>query len=662
MITKETIDEIMQTARIEEVIGDFVNLKKSGSSLKGLSPFVDEKTPSFMVSPGKQIFKDFSSGKGGNVVTFLMEVEHFSYPEALRWLADRYNITIQEDREQTPEDKERYNERESLGIVNGFARDHFVQNIFETNDGKAIGLSYFKERGFTNEIIEKFQLGYCSEKSDGLTKAAIEAGHNVDYLLKLGLTKEKDGRQFDFFRGRVMFPIHSISGKVLGFGGRTLRTDKKIAKYFNSPESSIYNKSKILYGLYFSKNEIIKRDNCFLVEGYTDVISMHQSGVENVVASSGTALTSDQIKLIKRYTNNITILYDGDPAGIKASFRGIDLILEEGLNVKVVLFPDGDDPDSYAKKVSKEELLNYINHNAQDFIAFKSGVLLDESKGDPIVKAKLIRDIVQSIALIPDQIIRSVYIKECSVQFDMPEQTLINELNKLRKTKIAKEFKAPEMEEIPIEAMIPQEYLDEQGKVPGKPEKDSKRDEAFYQEFDLIRILVKYGCYAIKINHINEQNEQEEVETSVSELIIHELDKDELYPRNVLFKKLFDIVKDGLSNQTLYEHTYFLQNSDAEIVNLAVEIFSSQHSLSTQWFERHRIDTNLESDKLNQAVIGCIYSFKAQKVEEEINAIRNKLKNFNQESDDLNDLLKRQIELEVVKKKLSDKTGRIILR
>jgi len=355
-IPPHTIDEIMQTSRIEEVIGEFVNLKRAGSNLKGLSPFTDEKTPSFVVSPAKQIFKCFSTGKGGTVVSFLMEKEHFSYPEALRWLADKYSIQIPEEVPATAEQLAAISERESLHIINEFAKDHFFKNLHETEEGKAIALSYFTERGFRKDIIEKFQLGYCLNTGDDFTKASLEKGYKLDYLEKVGLVKSKEDRQFDFFRGRVMFPIQSVSGRVLGFGGRTLFTDKKIAKYFNSPESIIYNKSEILYGLHLSKGDIIKYDNCFLCEGYTDVISMYQAGIQNVVSSSGTSLTKDQIKLIRRYTQNITILYDGDAAGIKASFRGIDLILEEGMNVKVVLFPEGEDPDSFSKRVSTSEL------------------------------------------------------------------------------------------------------------------------------------------------------------------------------------------------------------------------------------------------------------------------------------------------------------------
>jgi DNA primase len=383
-IPPHIIDDIMQASRIEEVIGEFVSLKRAGSNLKGLSPFTDEKTASFVVSPAKQIFKCFSTGKGGTVVSFLMEKEHFSYPEALRWLADKYGIPIPADEPATAEQLAAISERESLYIINDFARDHFKNNLHNSEEGTAIALSYFEERGFRKDIIEKFQLGYCLNTGTDFTKASIAKGYKLEYLEKVGLVKSKDDRQFDFFRGRVMFPIHSVSGRVLGFGGRTLFTDKKIAKYFNSPESIIYNKSEILYGLHYSNGDIIKYDNCFLCEGYTDVISMYQAGIQNVVSSSGTSLTKDQIKLIRRYTQNITNLYDGDPAGIKASFRGIDLILEEGMNVKVVLFPEGEDPDSFSKKSSTVELENYIKESTQDFISFKASILLKDSENDPI--------------------------------------------------------------------------------------------------------------------------------------------------------------------------------------------------------------------------------------------------------------------------------------
>jgi len=364
-IPAHVIDQIMKTSRIEEVMGEFVQLKRSGSNLKGLSPFTNEKTPSFMVSPAKQIFKCFSTGKGGTVVSFLMEKEHYSYPEALRWLAGKYNIAIPTEEELTPEQLAAAGEKDALFIINEFAKNHFVTSMMHTDEGKSVALSYFKQRGFSIETIEKFQLGYCLNTGSDFTTAALGKGYRFEYLEKVGLSKEKEGRKFDFFKGRVIFPIHSASGRVLGFGGRTLLKDKNIAKYFNSPESPVYNKSEILYGLYFAKSDIIKRDECLLCEGYTDVIAMHQAGMTNAVSSSGTSLTREQIRLISRYTKNITILYDGDAAGIKASFRGIDLILEEGLNVKVLLFPDGEDPDSYAKRPAKRIWPNLSNNHVR---------------------------------------------------------------------------------------------------------------------------------------------------------------------------------------------------------------------------------------------------------------------------------------------------------
>ncbi|MFO0495792.1 MAG: DNA primase, partial [Flavobacteriia bacterium] len=479
-IPPHIIDEIMQTSRIEEVIGEFVNLKRAGSNLKGLSPFTDEKTPSFVVSPAKQIFKCFSTSKGGTVVSFLMEKEHYSYPEALRWLADKYGIQIPEEAPATAEQLAAISERESLYIINEFAKDHFFNTLHETEEGKAIALSYFEERGFRKDIIEKFQLGYCLNTGDDLTKAALGKGYKLEYLEKVGLVKSKEERQFDFFRGRVMFPIHSVTGRVLGFGGRTLFTDKKIAKYFNSPESIIYNKSEILYGLFYSKGDIIKYDNCFLCEGYTDVISMYQAGIQNVVSSSGTSLTKEQIKLIRRYTQNITILYDGDAAGIKASFRGIDLILEEGMNVKVVLFPEGEDPDSYSKKATSSELELYIKEHTQDFISFKADILLKGGETDPIKKAELIRDVVQSVALIPDQITRSVYIQSIASQFDISEQIVSNELIKLRKNTVSKQLQEPEIASLPVD----------------KPEASTsiltignQEEQTHFNEYDLIRIM-----------------------------------------------------------------------------------------------------------------------------------------------------------------------------
>ena len=652
-IPSHTIDEIMSTARVEEVIGDYVQLKKSGSNYKGLSPFTEEKTPSFMVSPAKQIFKCFSTGKGGTVVSFLMEMEQFSYPEALRWLAERYNIQLPEEKPLTPEEQEEITERESLQIINDYARDFFVDTIQNTDEGKTIGLSYFKERGFRQDIIEKFQLGYCPRKEKSFTKTALEKGYKQEYLEQLGLTKVKDDRSFDFFSGRVMFPIHSVSGKVLGFGGRTLQTEKKVAKYFNSPESILYNKSKILYGIYFAKTEIIKQDNCYLVEGYTDVISLAQSGVENVVASSGTSLTKEQIKLIQRYTNNITVLYDGDAAGIKASFRGIDLILEAGMNVKVLLFPDGDDPDSYAKKVGSDELQKYIEEHEQDFVGFKTEVLLESTGDDPVKRANLIKEIVTSIALIPDSITRSVYVKQTAEQFDMAEQTLVNELNGIRR-KLQNEKQGIRQPEVELDPLPDTKKQQE--------EKEGRR--TFYeQEQDLIRILILYGSRALEIEKTTKDSEENIIETSVAELIAFELQRDDLNFDNELFKKIFDRCVQGMEENILYEPTNFLRLEDQEIVKFVSNLMSPRYELSRKWLMDFRIETNEEIHKLAQAVKESLYSFKKAKIMARIEEIREQLRPDGESLSDekVNELLKEQIQLDRIKGSFAKQLNRIII-
>ncbi|MDF3027306.1 MAG: primase [Fluviicola sp.] len=655
-IPPHIIDEIMQTSRIEEVIGEFVNLKKSGSNLKGLSPFVDEKSPSFMVSPAKQIFKCFSSGKGGTVVSFLMEKEHFSYPEALKWLADKYGIQVPEDKPQTAEEMAVITERESLYIINEFAKEHFMQNMHEHSEGQNIGLSYFEERGFRADIIKKFQLGYCLNSGDDFTKAALRKGYKKEYLESVGLTRTKEERSFDFFRGRVMFPIHSISGRVLGFGGRTLITDKKVAKYFNSPESIIYNKSEILYGLYFAKGDIIKYDNCFLCEGYTDVISMHQAGVANSVASSGTSLTKEQIRLIKRYTQNITILYDGDAAGIKASFRGIDLILEEGMNVKVVLFPDGDDPDSYSKKVSTTELMDFIKANTQDFVSFKTSMLLAEGNNDPLQKAQIIRDVVQSISLIPDQITRSVFTSEIARVFGFDESIVINELNKLRKSNIAKELDEPLIASNPsltdtFTEPTPQATTATEVKHPYS-----------IQEFELMRVLVKYGVFAITTDHIDEHGLAHTVEVSVAELINHELAKDQIAFQFPLFQKVYQQIVDGLASKTLYKVSYWLRHQDPEIAKWVAEIETDEHELSPQWLLKYNVETNGELDKLKPLVINSIYGYKKKYVLSRIKEITAELQELGENITDeqFQDLLSEQVVLERVKMSLMSKLNQTI--
>ncbi|TNE74182.1 MAG: DNA primase [Bacteroidetes bacterium] len=655
-IPPHIIDDIMSTARIEEVIGEFVNLKRAGSNLKGLSPFTDERTPSFVVSPAKQIFKCFSSGKGGSVVTFLMEKEHFSYPEALRWLADKYGIQVPDEEPATPEEQAKISERESLHIINDFARDHFVETLHNTDEGKNIGLSYFIERGFRPEIIEKFQLGYCVSKGKSFTEHAIEKGYKLEYLEKVGLTKTKEDRHFDFFRGRVMFPIHSVSGRVLGFGGRTLMADKKIAKYFNSPESIIYNKSQILYGLYFAKSDIIKYDNCYLCEGYTDVISLSQAGIENVVSSSGTALTKEQIRLIKRYTKNITILYDGDAAGIKASFRGIDLILEEGMNVKVVLFPDGEDPDSFAKKSSTSELEEYIRDHAQDFISFKADVLLGEGSEDPIVRAGLIREIIESVALIPDQIMRNVYLKTISERFEMNEDILQSELQKLRRDHMAREMNAPEIREIPIAT---------QGSPEQATTSDKKPDnEIDHSEHDLMRILIEYGSVEMSFEEQNSAGEPENVTTTVAEFILHDLNTDELVFQTPVFQRIHGIISDAISENTFLKPSYFLKSEDQDIVRFVSDIAIKNHELSQNWLTKYGIYTNSERDKIKQATISSLFIFKVRRVEKEIEELQNKLREKGNDLDDeaLRDILSQQVLLENVKKVIAEKLGRIVLR
>lgn len=651
-IPPHIIDEILSTARIEEVIGEFVHLKRAGSNLKGLSPFTDEKTPSFMVSPSKQIFKCFSTGIGGNVVSFLMEKEHYSYPEALKWLADKYNIELPEDKPLSKEEMDAISERESLYIVNKFAKEYFHETLINTEEGKAIGLSYFTERGFRKETIEQFELGYCLDAGDDFTKQALQKGYKLEYLEKVGVTKTKDERHFDFFRGRAMFPIHSVTGRILGFGGRTLRNDKKIAKYFNSPESIIYNKSEILYGLYFAKGDIIKYDNCFLVEGYADVISMHQSGIKNVVASSGTSLTKGQIKLIRRYTNNITILYDGDAAGIHASFRGIDLILEEGLTVQVVLFPDGEDPDSFAQKSTTEELSDFIEKSKQDFISFKADILLENNGDDPIQKTKLIHDIVNSISLIPDSVSRSIYSQRIAERFDIESRIINAEIAKLIVKNKEKERQNPPTDTSELLKFIDHKKttFENHDSQTDATEKISYVD---YMEKDLIRILLKYGTNAVEI-----QANDESKEISVAELICNEIEKDILSFDNSIYQEVYQIIATGLKNHEIFESSYFLRNHNPKIVSLVTEFESSQYELSHNWLNNYNISVDTELDKLKTAVFQAIYSFKIAKINQIIKDIRSKLNKNNLTELELEELLKEQVLFEKIKVTISEKMDR----
>ena len=542
MISKHTIDSVYEAARVEEVIGDFVSLKKSGSNYKGLSPFSDERTPSFMVSPVKQIWKDFSSGKGGNIVSFLMEHEHFTFPEAIKYLAKKYQIEVEET-EATPEQKQAADERESLYILNNFAKEYFVRQLHLTEAGKAIAKTYFQERGFSEETIKTFELGYSPDQWDAFTSEAIKKGYQLDFLEKTGLTIVKEEKKFDRFKGRVMFPILSMSGRVLGFGGRILSNTKKAAKYLNSPESIVYNKSKILYGMYHAKQSIAKEDECYLVEGYTDVIQMHQSGVQNVVASSGTALTSDQIRLVKRLTNNLTLLFDGDAAGLRAALRGVDLILEQDMNVKVCTFPEGEDPDSYAKAHTETHIRQFLKDNAQDFIAFKAELMAAEAKDNPVQKAELVRDVVQSIAKIPDPIKQELYLKDCAVRMEVSEEVLFSTLAQLQK-KEAREEKRKNKPQ-PFEVSKPDVVIE-------------KINEKEILERKLLEILVLYGSQVEVFEDLvlkEDENgelklEPEEVEMPVHQKIFLDLQEDEIEFTTPVFHEVYTFLIQKLQNTT----------------------------------------------------------------------------------------------------------------
>lgn len=652
MINKETIDTIFETARIEDVVGEFVNLKKKGTNLWGLCPFHNEKTPSFSVAPVKGIYKCFGCGKGGNSVNFLMEHEQLTYPEALRYLAKKYGIEIQEE-EQTAEEIASQNERESLYIVSNFAGEFFEDNLHNMEEGKSIGLTYFKERGFSEETIKKFHLGYSPEKRTALVDAAKEKGYKALYLEKAGLIIDKNNYQFDRFHARVMFPIHNLSGRVIAFGGRTLKTDKKVAKYINSPETDIYHKSKVLYGIYQAKKGIVQDDNCFLVEGYTDVISFAQAGIENVVASSGTSLTVEQIRLIKRYTNNITILYDGDAAGIKASFRGINLVLEEGLNVKVVLFPDGEDPDSYSKKVDGEELKAFVTEKAQDFITFKTNLLMEDVAGDPIKKAGLIREIVESIALIPDRITRSIFVQQCSTLMHIDEQVLISELNKIRRKSFNDKAKKANEEEPPVDIPDFDNFT-----APEQPKEAVNNTE--FQERDVIRILLNYGTKEIELPEDNEDGDSAMVPVNIAQFIHSEIGSDNITFENKIYRSIFNEYSEFLSRMELPDSKHFINHENPEISAAAVDFFSNPYSLSDNW-ETHMIYVSTEEADLKKAVFKSIYSFKISKLMQLIVETQERLKQIDSD-EEIMALLEQQKLLSEAKKQISNELGRVVLK
>jgi DNA primase len=640
MITKPTIDKIMEATDIVEVIGEFVQLKKRGANYVGLSPFVNERTPSFTVSPVKGIFKDFSSGKGGSAVTFLMELEKFTYPEALKWLAKKYGIEVEETVESS-ENREADNRRESLMIVTGYAAKFFHESLLDTDEGKNIGLSYFKERGFSKETITKFELGYSPDQWEAFTGQALKDGYQQEFLEESGLSVKRDnGSLYDRYRGRVMFPIHSFSGRVIAFGGRTLKSDKNVPKYVNSPESEIYHKSSVLYGLYFAKKAIREEDNCYLAEGYADVISVHQAGIENVVASSGTSLTVDQIRLIGRLTKNITILYDGDAAGIKASLRGLDMILEEGLNVKVVLFPDGHDPDSYVRKVGTSAFKKYIEDTKKDFILYKTDLLLKDAGNDPIKKAEVIREIVESVAKIPDSIKASVFIKECSDLLKIDERALLSELNKMRMAKAKKDSQQPNSRQIaPADEALFYE--------PTEPE---VKDESA-QEKEIVRLLLLYGNRMIDWDGI--------ANTYIGPFMIAELSDVEF--ENPASKLFLELYRKEVENGVLPEEQHFIHYPNKEIVDLTVTLIATKYTLSENWYEMHRIMVNDEQGNMKATILGAIFHLKKQKVGKILDGLRAELQNTPGEADQ-DILLSQYIHMKKVEKSISDYLGSVIIR
>ncbi|MBC2838966.1 DNA primase [Robiginitalea sp. SC105] len=621
MIARSTIDKVFDAARVEEVIGDFVQLKKSGSNFKGLSPFTDERTPSFMVSPVKQIWKDFSSGKGGNVVAFLMEHEHFTYPEAIRYLARKYQIEIEET-QRTDEEKEQASERESMLLVSEFARDFFQECLWETETGKAIGLSYFKERGFSEDTIREFGLGYNPDQWSAFTDAALEKGYQLEFLEKTGLTIVKpaqdpgqDPRKFDRFKGRVLFPIQSMSGRVLGFGGRTLSSEKKVAKYLNSPESEIYHKSKVLYGIYHAKKAIARDDVCYLVEGYTDVIQLYQSGIENVVASSGTALTPDQIRLIRRLTKNVVVLFDGDAAGLRASLRGIDLILEEGLNVRVCSFPEGEDPDSFARAHSRDAIEAYLKEHARDFIQFKTALLTKEAADDPIRRAETIRDIVSSISRIPDRIKQEVYVQECASLMGISEQVLFNTLAQMSRKAQRDASRKPEQRSMEV---VRQEPAAE------------KVDPQYELERKIIEVLLLYGQESEEFEDLilkeNEQGElvlePERSEAKVFEKIFLDLQEDEIELSHDRFRSLYYKLIEKLNSEPEFSVQSLTGEADAELAGELSTILMEDEKYELHHWERKDIFPKQKQDSLGQLVSETILSLRCYLIQKRIDALR----------------------------------------
>lgn len=656
MIKSETIEKIMDTVRIEDVVGEFVTLKRRGANLLGCCPFHNEKTPSFTVSPAKGIFKCFGCGEAGNSVHFLMKHEHFSYPEALRFLANKYNIEIEEDK-LTPQQMEKQTEREALFNVSEFAQKYFAQLLYEDEMARAVGLSYFYGRGLSDNIIKRFGLGYCLDDWDNFTRYAISNGYSESVLEKTGLTIFKeDGKRYDRFRGRVMFPVFSVSGKVLGFSGRILSSEKQAAKYVNSPESEIYNKSKTLYGIFQAKGAISKYDLCYLVEGNIDVITLHQAGIENTVASSGTSLTQDQIRLIHRYTKNITVLYDGDQAGIKAALRAVNMLLEEGMSVRVVLFPDGEDPDSYTRKYGSEAIQQYVTTQATNFIIFKTKILLDEAKNDPIKKAELTKDIVSTIALVPELIERNIYVKECASLLDVSEQTLATELAKTISAKLKKQFEQQTVNQVvnidtPKEPLV--EVPQDLGIAPNINELNTQllmsaknADIDNVHEQKLISLLLNYGDKQIKKTFVNQEGVAEEEENYVAAYIIADLMADELSFNNPIYQEIYETYKTKLLEGEIIDSNYFFALNREDIGSVVASLLAINYMVSDNWKQRFQIYVPTWEDNLEKDVSQSILRFKQQRLDERIKQLMEQLKQPHSDDDmilvlnDLNNLKK----------------------
>jgi DNA primase len=644
MITKASIEKIKDYARIEEVVGDFVRLKRAGSNLTGLCPFHNEKTSSFVVSPAKGLFKCFGCGKSGDSIGFVIEHEKLSYPEAIRYLGNRYNIELEEI-ELSEDKKQEQSLRESIFIALNFAANWFAQQLNENEEGKAIGYSYFKERGFLDETIQSWKLGYTPTGSNHFLEAALVAGYTHEVLKLAGLAGEKDGKWYDFFRERVMFPIHNVSGKVAGFGGRIMNANSKVGKYINTPETEVYNKSKILFGLFQSKAQIRKLDVAYLVEGYTDVISLHQAGITNVVASSGTSLTVDQVKLIKRFTENVVIIYDGDSAGIKAALRGLDLVIEEGLNVKLVLLPDGDDPDSMIRKVGTAQMEKFIEENQKDFIFFKAEILMGEAKNDPIKKAGIIKDIVHSISLIPDQIKTALYIQECSRLMEIQEEVLIREFNKLRRTWVnnkTNEKSSEGAELLPENTAI----LETTPTYTSNPQKALD-----FQERDIIRILFLFGNKSLEDNLV--------VANFVLDEIGNTIFNNELYQKGIEYFKL------GIEKNTAIEKLMdFIQLDESDLKTLVIDLLTSPYEISNNWLAKYQIIVKDKELVFKQDVKSSVNRYLFTKVNEILNQVDKLIKDA-QTTNDMDKalkLLKKKRDFQVKRKELALKLGTVVSR